>query len=297
MDKQSILNRLFSGSKQLPTMPEMYSKFAKAIENQQASGKTIADLIMKDQSMVTKILKMSNSAMYGLRQEITNLSAAVTLLGIETLKNLVLQVSLVREFKFDNEEVPEFKIGTFWEHSLSTAFFADVISGKLKLPKNENYYLGGLLHDIGKLVIYQYYPEKFKDIILMQIDTNCCDYEAEEKIIGVTHSDVGAFFAEKWNFKKEIIDILDSHHKTLISQGTATAVVRLANLFSKAAGMCFPWDNKLLEIVSDPTWEILSNYTTGSFDFERFVDEIMNESNKIKDSVRELLTSNSGAKK
>jgi putative nucleotidyltransferase with HDIG domain len=288
-DKQAVLLKLFSGNKQLPTVPELYARFSKMIENPMISNKKIADLISKDQSMVTKILRLSNSALYSKRQEITNLANAITFLGIETLKNLILQISLVRVFRFENEEVPEFKISTFWEHSLAAAYFSQIITKKFTIPYNDNYYIGGLLHDIGKLVVYQYYPEKFEEIIVKQVKDKLTDYEAEEVVIGVNHTDIGVFFAEKWKFKREITEAIGSHHSPLKSLGMHVAVVRLANLFSKAAGLCFPWDTQFLEIVGDPTWENLSNYASEDIDFENVIQEIMEESDKVKESVKALL--------
>lgn len=288
-EKQSICLKLFSGIKQLPTVPELYAKFTKMIENPMISNKKIANLISKDQSMVTKILRLSNSALYSKRQEITNLANAITFLGIETLKNLILQISLVRVFRFENEQVPEFKISTFWEHSLATAYFSQIIAKKLSITYDDNYYIGGLLHDIGKLVVYQYYPEKFEEIILKLVKDKVNDYVAEASVIGVDHTDVGVFFAEKWKFKREITDVIGYHHSPLKSLGMHVSVVRLANLFAKTAGLCFPWDTQFLEIVGDPTWENLSNYVPEEIDFETIVQEIMEESDNVKESVSALL--------
>ncbi len=295
MDKQAILTRLFSGNKQLPTVPELYIKFNKIIESPTISNKKLADLIMSDPSMVAKILRLSNSAMYSVRQEITNLTSAITFLGVEMLKNLILQISLVRVFNFDDEEVPQFSITTFWEHSLSTAFFASHLAKKLGLPPQEHYYIGGLLHDIGKLVIYQYYPEKFKDVILMQTKEKQIDIIAEEVVLGVTHTDIGVFFAENWKFKKEIIEAIGSHHQSVQSLKLHVCVVRMANLFSKAAGLCFPWDDQLFQIVSDPSWEVLARHAPGNLDIEKLVEEIMKEGEKVKESVHELLSADAGA--
>lgn len=296
MDKQAVLDRLFSGNKQLPTVPELYAKFNKMIENPTISNKKIADLILKDPSMVSKVLRLSNSAMYSVRQEITNLASAITFLGVETLKNLILQISLVRVFNFDDEQVPQFSINTFWEHSLSTAYFATHLSKRLGLPPNEHYYIGGLLHDIGKLVIYQYYPEKFKDVILMQVKEKQVDIIAEEVVLGVTHTDIGVYFARNWKFKNEIVEAIGSHHQSVQNLKLHVCVVRMANLFSKAAGLCFPWDDQLFQIVGDPSWEVLARNVPGETDIENMVHEIMKEGDKVKESVRELLSADMGAK-
>ncbi|MCP5048639.1 MAG: HDOD domain-containing protein [bacterium] len=288
-EKQAILGKLFSGNKQLPTIPELYAQFNKMLENPMTSNKKVADLLKKDPSMVTKTLKLSNSALYAKRQEITSLTNAITFLGMETLKNMILQISLVREFQFENESIPRFKISTFWEHSLATAYFSTIIVKKFNLPPGDHYYIGGLLHDIGKLVVYQYYPEKFEEIIIDQVENKRLDFEAEMDVLGVNHTDIGVFFAEKWKFKPLIAEAIGSHHSPLKSLGLNVSVVRLANMFSKAAGLCFPWDVQFFEIVGDPTWETLSNYTGEKVDLENVIADIMEEADKVKESVMALL--------
>ncbi|MCP4146462.1 MAG: HDOD domain-containing protein [bacterium] len=289
IEKQDILEQIFSGDKQIPTIPALYMKFNEMIEDPYTTNKDIADLIMKDQSMVVKILRLSNSAMYSKRKEIVSLANAITFLGLETLKSLILQISLVRTFKSVELDIPDFSINTFWEHSLGTAYFLPIITKKLNIPFQESYYIGALLHDIGKLMIYQFYPDEFKDIVLKQINDKASDIDAEEEILGVNHCDIGVYFAEKWKFKTEIVEIIRDHHSVNQSMALHVVLVRICNLFAKAAGLCFPWDSHFFNLVGDTTWQLLSNYTKHSVPIEELVVEIMEESDKIKDSVTQLL--------
>lgn len=289
MNKQEILNKLFSGDKKLPTLPVIFDKLNQMLRDATASNKQIAELMMKDQSMVIKVLKLCNSAMFGTRKEITNLANAITFLGIERIKTLVLQVSLVKTFNIEDGDIPEFSINTFWEHSLGTAFYTNIIIKKLQLQSNDNYYIAGLLHDVGKLVIYQFYPQKFKEIIKLQIKNNLIDYQAEEQILGVNHHEIGGFLAEQWNFNKEIIEAIREHHTVDSQQNLLVSIVQIANLFAKAAGLCFPWDNKFFEIMGAPNWEVIANHAK-NLDTDSLVTELMNETQNVKDGVRELLS-------
>ncbi len=289
MEKEKILAKLFSGNKQLPTLPVIFGQLTQMLDNPFSSNRKISALVMKDQSMVAKILKLSNSAMYSKRQEITNLSNAITFLGTAILRNLILQISMVRLFDFKDDDIPDFSINTFWEHSLGVAYFTEIVVKKLGVHPNDDYYIGGLLHDIGKLVIYQFYPDEFKTIIKKQINEGLIDYDAEESVLGVNHQEIGTYLADKWKFKKEILDTIGDHHKSLASLSMASAVVRISNLFTKAAGLCFPWDKRIFEIPGDPAWGILIRSQKESVDVERMTFEITDEADIIKDSVKELL--------
>jgi putative nucleotidyltransferase with HDIG domain len=289
-NKQQILNKLFPGARQLPTLPILFTEINRMLDNPFTSNRKISHLLMKDQSMVTRILKLSNSALYAKRQEISDLTNAITFLGTQTLRNLILQIALVRLFPFDDKEIPGFSANIFWEHSLGTAYFTNTLVKKLNLPASDDYYLGGLLHDLGKLVVYRFYPQKFKDITLKQLKEDAVDIEAEQEVLGVNHADIGEFLAEKWKFKPSIVAAIRDHHKTLRSPAVHVAVVRISNLFSKAAALCFPWDKRVFDIVGDPAWEILKTHAKGDVDVERMTFEIQDESDKIKESVRELLS-------
>ncbi len=290
MEKQSILERLFSGNRQLPTLPVLFGELNKMLENPFTSNKKISELLIKDQAMVVKVLKLSNSALYSKRQEITNLSNAITFLGTQTLKNLILQISMVRLFASDEEGFPEFNPDVFWEHSLGTAYLTGILAKKLNLPPNEDYYLGGLLHDIGKLCIYQFYPQKFKEIVMKQLDENCLELVAEEAVLGVNHAEIGEYLAIQWNFKDIIVTGIKEHHNDhQETTDVLVAIIRIANMFALAAGLCFPWDKRVFDIVGDPSWDVLKKYAKEEVDVERLTFEIMDETEKVKESVKELL--------
>jgi len=290
MGQTEILEKLFSGDKQLPSIPSLYSELKKITKNPFTSNKKISDLIIKDLSMVTKILRLSNSALYAKSQEIKTLANAITYLGTATLEKMILEISLVKMFDIDDKDIPEFDIAVFWEHSLSTACFSKFISERLNLPENENYYLGGLLHDIGKLAIYHFYPKLFKDIVLLQLK-GVRGIEAERKILGVDHTEIGVFLAQKWNFDKDIVESIGLHHENEDSIGLMPALIRISNMFSKAAGLCFPWDDIAFSIVDDPSWAVVTKNIKSKIDVERLTFEISEEAETIKKTVKDLLSS------
>ncbi len=290
-NRQSILEKLFSAERQLPTLPVIFTELNEMIRNPFVSSRRIADLVMKDQALVARILKLSNSAFYAKRQEIKDLANAVTFLGSEALRNLVLQLSLVRLFPRLDPQVPDFRISTFWEHSLAAAYFSTILAAKLKLPPDESYYVSGLLHDMGKLALCHFHPELFSRTVMRQIELGETDYRAEAEVIGVDHAEIGAFLAEKWKFRSETIKAIREHHLASFTGADLHApLVRIANFFAKAAGFNFPWDAGSIDLVGDRAWVVLSARSKQKLDVERMTFEIYEESDKVRDLVNTLLS-------
>lgn len=291
MEKEKILKTLFFKNRQLPTLPTIFTEFTKLINKPYVSTRQVSDLMKKDQSMVAKILQLSNSALYSKRQKINSLEGAITYLGTETLKNIILQICLVRMFQFQSSEIPDFNPATFWEHSLGAAYFSDILANQLKLPHDENFYIAGLLHDIGKVLLYQYHPEKFEDVVLEQIQGEAPDYMAELDILGVDHTDIGGFLAESWNFKRDIINAIENHHKMMRSRmSVVTAIVAISNLFAKRAGLCFPWDDKDTDINTFEGWQQLMESGKTKIDVDQVTMVLLDEADNVRESVQTLLS-------
>lgn len=290
MEKYEILDALFSAQRQLPTLPVIFVEFNNLIANPMVSPRKVANLIMKDQAMVVKILRLSNSALYGKIAETTDLSAAISYLGLETLKKIILQVALVRMFRFEDVRIPEVRPAVLWEHSIATACFAEMLARELRLPANENYYIGGLLHDIGKLPIYQFYPDKFEESVLLQISSGIANIEAEKTVLGVDHSDIGAHLAEKWKFNRELIGAIEWHHReNCVKMTRLAAVVAIANRFAHLTGLCFPWDERPSDIAQDPRWSVLNEARRTPLDVTQLIFLMNERVDDVRSSVAELL--------
>jgi len=293
MEKHEILAALFPAQRGIPTLPIIFVEFNRLMATPMVSNRRIADLIMKDQSMVVKILRLANSALYGKMQEMNDLSSAITYLGLETLKRLILQISLVRVFRFESQRIPEFDVAVFWEHSIATAYFADLLATELRCPPSENYYISGLLHDIGKLLIYQYYPARFERIILTEIEEGIPDTDAESAVLKVDHAEVGAHIAESWKFNRELALTIENHHRCAPSRmNTVTAVVSLANLFAKMAGLCFPWEERPTDIKNSKAWQYLSEKQPGMLDADRLALHLMESVESVRGTVATLMFKN-----
>jgi len=293
-DKAEILKRLFNPrQQQLPSLPTLFGELERLLDNPFSSNRKIADLVKKDPSLVSKIMQLSNSALYGKRQEVKQFENAITYLGTSTLQNLVLQICMVRLFPFNNSDLPEFDAATFWKHALATAFYSELLAKMFKFPQSDEFYLGGLMHDLGKIMLYQYHPDRYEEAILLQLEEQISGISAEIKIFGVDHTDIGVFLAQAWQFSPTIQSIISNHHSQFSNNTSLpVAIVSLGNSLANSYGMGLPWDQpRDLALHKLPVWEwIIQNQPQLDLDPEQVISELSQHSSDIEQSVSILLT-------
>lgn len=295
-EKENILNELFSGREDLPSLPSIFGEFNVMINSPSVSPRKVAMLMKKDQSMVAKVLKLCNVALHGKRENITDITSAVAYLGLAKMKRMMLQISLSKMFTFGPSQIPDFSPISFWEHSLGTAYFAELLANSLKFPPNEDFYLAGLMHDVGKKMLYRVYPDTFEEIVFNQINEGITDLEAEREVLkGVDHTDIGAFFAAQWKFSQTVINGIQNHHslsETETDSGPheVTLVVHLANLFAKTAELCFPWEDRSLNIAKSEAWEKVLARSKAEVDTDKLTLQLFDATTEIRMTVQSLLS-------
>ncbi|PIQ26788.1 hypothetical protein COW36_00445 [bacterium (Candidatus Blackallbacteria) CG17_big_fil_post_rev_8_21_14_2_50_48_46] len=191
----------------LPTLPIIVQQVMLEINNPDSSMKDIAALIERDQSMSAKILKLVNSAFYGFSKRIGTIGHAISILGFETVKSLVLGVSVLDTFK-----IREFNMYEFWQHSISTASMAAFLAGKLGYPRKDEAFTVGLLHDVGKLVFMLKAPQIYRQILSEVESSSVPSLQLERRYLKMDHAFAGAQVARLWNFPPAYIQALDVHH-------------------------------------------------------------------------------------
>ncbi len=290
-DKQEVLEELFTGNEEVPTLPAIFGEFNAMMNSGFVSPRKLAALIKRDQGMVVKIIRLCNIAFHGTREEIRDITTAVNYLGQNKLKRVVLKVALSRMFTFGPSEIPDFNPIAMWEHSLGTAYFAEILAKNLGFPPHEDFYLAGLMHDVGKKMIYHCYPMEFEEIVFNQINDGLGDLVSENDVLGVDHTDIGAFFAKQWKFNQRIIDCIQDHHTIRDDEeNEVTLVVYLANLFAKTAELCFPWDDRSMDIAKSKAWEKVIKLTEADTDPDKLTLMLFDATSEIKAMVKSLLS-------
>lgn len=196
----------------LPSFPPLYHELLHEIDKENSSIQRIADVISKDVGMTASILKLVNSSFFGLSVHVSTPSHAVTILGTEVIRGLVLTVHLFEEFKFCKELVRSFNM--LWKHSLNTAYFAKTIGGLESddIKFQDNCFLAGILHDVGKLVLASNFEEDYVSLLKQVRAENRTIGEVEFEHYNFNHAEVGAYLLGLWGLADEIVEAVACHH-------------------------------------------------------------------------------------
>lgn len=195
----------------LPTLPAIAMEVNKMLLDDDTTINKLSDTIEKDQAMVSKLLKLVNSAFFGLRGKISNISHAVVVLGFNTIRNAVVSTSIIDAFSI-KEGLDGFDITEFWKHSLAVAVTSKSLAEKTGIQFADDFFVGGLLHDMGKMVLLQHFKDLFHKVWRTVKENNQSFYEAEKNQIQIDHAQIGGYLARKWQLPMALVDAIRNHH-------------------------------------------------------------------------------------
>lgn len=210
MDATNFLLRV-GRVKEIPTLPVIVSELNEQLKDPDTSVAKVAETIEKDQALSSNILKLVNSAFYGFKTKVSDIGNAVVLLGYNAVRNAIVSISVIKAFAGDSA-LKGFDISEFWRHSLAVAVTSKNISIMTRINSPDNCFVGGLLHDIGKVILAQYFKEIFIKIWNTAQEEGVSFWEAEQGIIPADHAKIGAFLAARWKLPKGLIHAIHRHH-------------------------------------------------------------------------------------
>ncbi len=232
--KNDSLIKIVSRLETLPSLPALYAEVIEAVSSPDGSLARVGEIISKDLGMSAKILQLVNSSFFGLPTHVSSPARAAAMLGLETVKALVLGVKIFSQFSMPDLE--GYSIASLWNHSVATSCLAKNIAENLKLKQTEinDSFLAGLLHDTGKLILLDRLPAACEEIAKVAISSGCPLFEAEQKVLGATHAQVGAYLLGIWGFPRSIVNGIAFHHcpgKCCDDDVSILTAVHLANGF------------------------------------------------------------------
>jgi putative nucleotidyltransferase with HDIG domain len=227
-DLRSIVKKIA----ELPTLPQVVTVILSLIDSPDSSAEDINKVMEKDPSLVGKILKLVNSAYYGLPNKVNSVRQAIVILGFSTVKSLAISASVFDMFDSGREEA--FSREQFWTHSIGSGCVARLVGNREPGCDAETAFVVSLLHDIGKMVLDQYAPQEFDQIVHIAKEGRLSFWEAEQQVLeGTNHAEIGAWVAEQWKLSVELTEAIRNHHTVgaLEDHNTKTlaAICRFSN--------------------------------------------------------------------
>ncbi len=215
-----ILSKVYN----LPAIPKVVFEVSSMIDDPDVSIAALSSVIAKDQGLVTKILSIANSPLYGLPRKVTTIEFAVVVLGLSNVKNVVTALSMIDAFKNMNDK--HLNQQEYWLHCILTGAAAKRIAEELGFRNSGEAFLAGLLHDLGVPVLHKFFHAEFIKIWKLIEETGCDFHSAELNVLGMDHQEIGAYLLTKWNLPTIIAEAVLNHH----NPGNATEAKQIAAL-------------------------------------------------------------------
>ena len=265
---------------EVPTLPAVVAKLSGQIANPSTNAADVGKLIEQDQALTGRVLRLVNSAYYGFPKQIKSIQHAVVILGFNKVKTLIVTASVFGAFK--GRKGGRLDLERFWQHSLGVALGSKVVAEHTRLSHAaEEAFIGGLLHDIGKLVMDQYQPAIYNPIVQYANDKGILLLEAEKEVMGFTHATIGEWIIERWRLPQVIVQMVGGHHtpNAVGDRRELVSAIHLGDIFTRALGIGSGGDMRIPAI--DPV--IAGNYGIDREFFERIIPKIMDEVCKAGD--------------
>ncbi len=229
----------------LPTLPKLLERVVVALEDPETNFASVAELIEIDQSLTSQVLRLANSAFYNVQGSVSQVSQALVMLGTAVTRSVILSTGVLDMRSVD--------LPGFWEHSLGCAVASGAIAKVTGRGNPEEVSAAGLLHDLGKVVIYKQLPDAFVHIVETAARTGRTFLEVERDELGTDHAEIAGWLVEKWRFPACLAEPITLHHAPSRARAARdeTAIVHVANALVRALGYGSGGDRRLAPI--DPT--------------------------------------------
>ncbi len=277
------LDALIAASGKMGTLPVVFHRLVEIINSPYASASDAAKVIATDPALAAKLLRLVNSPFYGLATRIDTISRAVVLVGTGQLVMLAMGATLITAFK--GMPISLVSMQSFWSHSIAAGVAARLMARHLSLPQPETWFVSGLLHDIGRLLIYTQLPTHALHLLTESRRRDIPVHDLEPEILGFTHEELGAALLRNWRCPEEIATRIARHHtQPKPSSPPDDAVLPAANLLAQGLGYGSSGE-VLLPRIPNHTWGLL----------RLAPDELPEMCSRLEDDVREMRSLLSGS--
>ena len=276
MEYEKNLKKVGLYIRKMPSLPTSVAKVLELANDPNVSPADLNQVISLDPVLMGKVMKLINSAYYGLHQKITSLVRAIIMLGVNTVKNLALSTAILSNLGSDSH-FQVINMNGYWRHSLCVGVTAKLIAKQKGIPANqqESFFVAGLLHDIGKIPLNNTLSQEYLEVLALSDRTRKPLYRSEKEVIGFSHADVGNIISKAWKLGDEIHDAIVYHHRYSEYTGPHRVIllsVIVANYFANSYDIGFS-GNRYPEAVPQELYDELGI----SLDWLESVEEQVNQ--------------------
>lgn len=238
------------------SLPSIFTRLNDAINEHNTTNKDFANIINEDTAIAARLLRITNSALYNFPSKVETITHAITIIGTNQLRDLVLASSVIAMFKDVSEDV--ISMESFWRHSIACGIAARAIASLRREANIERFFVAGLLHDIGRLVLFMELPE-YMDVVLQQRDAEGdMLYKHEREVIGFDHAQLGGLLLKAWQLPARLIEGVALHHAPMraVQFPVEAAVVHAADVLANAMQLGSSGE-KFVPAINPKAWEII----------------------------------------
>lgn len=295
MDKNARIERaeqLVAQIEDLPTIPAVANQVLLLLDQPDVEIEQVADLMLSDQVMTARVMKMLNSPVYRPTHEIRSFKRALVYLGLRHIREVALTTSFISAFERDTGA---FELNSFWEHSFGVGMVSKIIAEKVGYPDLEKAYISGIIHNLGMVVLNVCLPEEYQAVLAAIKDRPVTLASAEFERFGTSHSEIGLCMARKWNFPDVYCEVIACHHTPAeaVIDPVLCAIVSISDLFCSVRGLDYggrEWVS--FNLSEEEAWKILKTASPSlvEMDVERFCYELDDAIPAVKELVNSIFS-------
>ncbi|AAR35672.1 HDOD domain-containing protein [Geobacter sulfurreducens] len=289
----TLAREFMSGVDELPTVPDIVLRIAGKLNDPDVAIDEVADLLLQDQVLTARVVHLANSPLYSAARPISSIRDAVIYLGLDLLREAIFTCAIVDLFKTGKGPLNR---STLWAHSLGVARIAKLIAERTGFLNPVNVYVAGLLHDVGEVFINFFRGKEFSQVVTLVDEEKITFGQAEERLFGTSHCEVGFALAKRWSLNEFICDTILYHHDieaVPYKQAAIVAMVAFADEYCTLRRLGFeghkPVDSVRTLLENHPSWGVIRRSLGGSdFDEKLIVAELDSSIVEIRAAVDEL---------
>lgn len=251
----TTVSQLIAKVRTVYSLPQTFHRLQEVVQNPDSSMSDIGEVLMADQALSARILQLGNSSFYGFPARIETISHAVTMIGAEQMIALVQGTCVASIFSQVPRELVNMEL--FWRHSIACGVTARLIAARRREPNTERFFLLGLLHDIGRLVIFQHLPAEAAETIARAGRERRMLYEVENAVLGFDHATVGYDLLRTWKLPSRLSEPIKMHHSYNAASlyPIETAILHTADVIVHAL-RCGTSGERYVPPLHGPHWEL-----------------------------------------